>query len=117
MAAVLSAVGLYGIVAYSVSQRTREIGIRVALGAGRGQILRLILWPGMLLTIAGIVAGLPAAAALTRLLSSMLWRVSPLDSQTFVVIPVFLAVVALLACCIPARRALRVEPLLALRHE
>jgi putative ABC transport system permease protein len=117
MAAVLSAVGLYGIVAYSVSQRTREIGIRVALGAGPGQILRLVLRSGVLFTACGILAGLPVAAVLTRLLSSMLWRVSPMDPQTFVVIPVFLAAVALLACCIPARRALQVEPLLALRHE
>jgi putative ABC transport system permease protein len=106
--------------AYSVSQRTHEIGIRMALGANRGNVLRLILRQGMVLTIIGIALGLGSAFVVTKYLESlttMLFGVQPRDPWTFAVIAVFLTIVALVACFIPARRATKIDPLVALRYE
>jgi predicted permease len=117
MALILGAVGLYGVIAYSVSQRTREIGIRVALGAERRHVLSLVLNEGMLVIIAGLAIGLAASLLLTRFLASLLFGVSPTDPLTFASVALLLAGVALVACYVPARRAMRVDPMRALRHE
>ena len=117
MALLLSAVGLYGVIAYSVSQRTREIGIRIALGAQQNNVMRLILGEGMLVILIGLAIGLAGSLAVTRFLSSLLFGVTTTDPITFAAVAVLLAVVALAACYIPARRAMRVDPIVALRHE
>src|SRR5579863_8800077 len=117
LAMLLAAVGIYGVVAYSTRQRTREIGIRVALGAERGGIYRLVLDQGFRLTLAGLVVGTVLAVAFTRLLKAQLFGVSETDAITFASVGLLLAVVALVACHIPARRAARVDPMVALRHE
>jgi putative ABC transport system permease protein len=114
---LLAAVGLYGVMSYSVSQRTREIGIRMALGAQAAGVQRLIVWHGMVLTLIAVVLGLGAAFAVTKLFTSILYGVRPHDLLTFTVVPVFLAGVAVLACWIPSRRAARVDPLVALRYQ
>jgi ABC-type antimicrobial peptide transport system permease subunit len=116
-ATLLAALGIYGVMSYSVSQRTREIGIRMAVGAQRWTVLALVLRQGMLLTMVGTVLGLLAAVATTRVLTSVLYGVSPTDLPTFIVIVLLLGVVAFVACWLPARRAARVNPIEALRSE
>jgi predicted permease len=117
LALVLAAIGAHGVLGYSVAQQTREIGIRMALGARPGEMLRSIVRQGLLLAAAGIVIGLVGAAALTRLLGTLLFGVSPRDPLTFVAVPVVIVAVALAACIVPARRAARVDPMKALRFE
>jgi putative ABC transport system permease protein len=117
VALVLAAVGIYGVMNNSVSQRIHEIGIRLALGAQRGDILKMIVGQGMLLTLIGIVVGLAAALVVTRVMESLLYGVSTRDLTTFLMIPVVLAIVAFLSTFIPATRATRVDPMIALRYE
>jgi ABC-type antimicrobial peptide transport system permease subunit len=117
LALVLASVGLYGILGYAVAQRTGEIGIRMALGAGRGRILRMILRDGVRLFGAGLVLGLTAAMLLVRLVAGFIFGINPLDPIAFAGISTVLAVTALLACWFPARKASRIHPLAALRHE
>jgi predicted permease len=114
---LLAAVGLYGVMSYSVSSRTRELGIRLAMGATRGGVLRLIVMQGMLLSGIALAIGLPLALGASKVASGVLYGISPHDRMTFTTVPLFLAAVTLLACWIPARRATTVEPQTALRHE
>jgi putative ABC transport system permease protein len=117
VALLLSAVGIYGLVSYSVTQRTQELGIRAALGAQRRDILRLVLGQGTRLTLLGVAFGIGAALAITRLLARLLFGIRPTDPLTFAAVAALLAFSALLACFIPARRAIRVDPIVALRYE
>jgi putative ABC transport system permease protein len=117
LALLLAGIGIYGVMAYSVSARTREVGIRMALGAQKRDVLKLVLRQGLLLTLAGVAVGLLASFGLTRLMTKLLYEVSATDPLTFIVVAFLLIAVALLACWIPARRATKVDPLLALRHE
>jgi putative ABC transport system permease protein len=117
LALLMAAVGIYGVIAYSVTQRTREIGIRVALGASRSAILRWVLKQGLVLTMAGVVVGIVGALLLTRLLRSLLFGIGPADIVTYGALAILLTIVALIACYVPARRATKVDPLIALRYE
>jgi putative ABC transport system permease protein len=114
---ILALVGVYGVMSYLVSQQTREIGIRMALGAAPNSILRLVVSHGLRLTLAGVAIGLGTSLALTRFISSLLFGISATDPITFAAVAISLTLVAVAACCIPARRAMSVDPMIALRHE
>ena len=117
VALALASIGVYGVLAYAVSQRTQEIGVRMALGASRQNVFRLIVWNGGRLAAIGILIGVIGAAAVTRVITSLLYNVTATDPLSFVGTAVFLALVALLASYIPARRATAVDPMVALRAE
>jgi putative ABC transport system permease protein len=116
-AMLLSAVGIYGLLSHAVTQRTQEMGIRMALGAQVNDVLKLVLKQGMMLVVIGEIIGLLGALMLTRLIRGLLFGVTPNDATTFLVVAAVLGVVALLACYFPAKRATKVEPLIALRYE
>jgi putative ABC transport system permease protein len=117
VALFLAATGLYGVLAYTVSERQREIGIRIALGASAGDMLKLVIGQGVKLIMLGTAVGLLAALGVSRLIASLIFGVSPTDPLTFVGVAVLLVMFALLACYIPARRAAKVDPMVALRCE
>ena len=116
-ALLLAMIGIYGVTAYYVTQRTQEIGIRIALGAQVSDVMKLVFTSGMALALIGIGVGLAGAFALTRLMTSLLFAVKPTDAATFLVVSVCLLVTTLIACYLPARRATKVDPLVALRYE
>ena len=117
LALILATIGVFGVINYSVAQRTHEIGIRLALGAQRRDVFKLIVGHGLILTLVGVAIGSIGAFAVTRLIAGLLFAVSPTDAETFVAVSVLVTIVALLACYVPARRATRVDPLVALRHD
>jgi len=117
LALLLAALGIYGVMTYTTAQRTRELGIRLALGAQTSDVLKLVTLHGMKLALIGVAFGLLGSFALTRLMKSLLFDVTTTDPLTFSLVPLLLAVVSLAACYIPARRATKVDPLIALRSE
>jgi putative ABC transport system permease protein len=117
LALVLAAVGIYGVMSYSVAQRTREIGIRMALGAQRSDVMKMTIGQGLRLVLTGVAIGLAAAFVLTRVMSTLLFGVSPTDPVTFISISIVLVSVAVLAGYVPALRATRVDPMFALRYQ
>jgi ABC-type antimicrobial peptide transport system permease subunit len=117
LALILASVGLYGVIAYAVAQRTRELGVRMALGATRRHVLGLVLGQGARLTLLGVVVGTVGALALSRVVASLLYGIAPTDPLTFVAVPAVLGAVAVLASYAPARRAMEVDPLVAMRAE
>ena len=117
LALLLASVGLYGVISYSVEHRRREMGVRLALGAGRGLVLRLVLSQGLRLTTAGLVAGLTGALVLTRYLETLLYEVRPTDPGVFAAVFGVLIATSMVACYVPARRAMRVDPAIVLRDE
>src|SRR5439155_945122 len=117
VALLLAAVGLYGVLAYAVTQRQREIGVRMALGAQRRTVLSLVIGQGMRLALVGVIIGVLCALALTRVLQSLLYGVTPSDPLTFAAVSLLLIATALLACWLPARRAANLNPMVALRYE
>ena len=114
---LLAMVGIYGVISFNVTQRTHEIGVRLALGAQPANVLRMVIREGMLLAAGGITIGIAGALALGRVLQSLLFEIKPTDPVTFIGVAVALGLVALAACCVPARRAMRVDPMVALRYE
>jgi putative ABC transport system permease protein len=117
VALIIAMVGIYGVISYAVSQHTHEIGIRMALGAQASDVLRMVIWRGLSLALIGVTLGLAAALALTRVMKNLLFEVSTTDPATFVLIALLLVVAAMIASYIPARRATKVDPLLAIRNE
>jgi len=117
IALLLALTGVYGILAYAARQRSYEIEIRMALGAGKGDLLRLMIGRGLLLVAIGVAIGVAGSFALTRLLGTLLWGVTPTDPLTYAVVIIALATVAILACYLPSRRALGVDPVIVLRYE
>jgi len=117
LALILACIGLYGLLSYEVARRTRELGIRMALGAQRRELMRLVVRRGLVLALAGAVIGIGTAIAVTRLMAALLYSVRPYDPATFGGVCVLLVLVALAACSIPARRAMRINPMVALRDE
>ena len=117
VALALAAVGIYGVMSYSVSRRTHEIGIRISLGASRADVLVMVVRQGMILALSGSAAGIAGALLLSRLMAKLLYGVVPTDPITFVAVAALLLIVALAASCVPAARAVRVNPMIALRHE
>jgi putative ABC transport system permease protein len=117
IAMVIAGLGIYGVIAYTAAERTHEVGIRMALGAQKSDVLGLIIKTGVMLTLIGIALGLVLAIALTHVMTTLLFGITPNDATTFVVVSAFLILVALVACYVPARRATKVDPLVALRYE
>jgi ABC-type antimicrobial peptide transport system permease subunit len=117
LAVALAAIGIYGVVAFVVSQRTREIGVRIALGARTGSVIRLVVWQGLRPALLGVVLGIIGAIQFRQLISGLLYEIEPLDPPTIALVIVLLSAIVLLACLIPARRAARIPPASALRSE